>query len=138
MDVISKYWTPDTVILANQLLPSVLVGKSKQEIMVYLDNDEIIRSLLNQFSNETYKSLIYKQQGRNFNCFQIKWENVGGINHLCFKEMTQLNYLLYTAPNPEELSDFCFAVLYVVKRNLKGYLQQTLQSQGLDFCDPKN
>jgi hypothetical protein len=136
MDVIPKYWTPETVVLANNLLPTVLVGKTNKEIMEYLDGDEVLRSKLNQFSNQTYKALIARQQGRNFGCFQVDWENVGGITHLCFKEMWQLNYLLYVPEDSWELSQFIFAVLYVVKRNLNGYLKQTLVSQGLDFCKP--
>ena len=136
MDVIPKYWTPDTVLLADNLLPTVLVGKTNAEIAVYLDGDEVLRSQLNQFSNLTYKALIARQQGRNFGCFQVYWENVGGIKHICFKEMWQLNYLLYVPEDSWELSQFVFAVLYVVKRNLNGYLKQTMVSQGLDFCNP--
>lgn len=138
MDVIPQYWTPETVALADKLLPTVLVGKSNLEIAEYLDNDEVLRSLLNQFSNMTYKATIARQQGRDFGCFQVYWENVGGIKHICFKEMWQLNYLLYVPPNSWELSQFVYAVLYVVQRNLNGYLKQTMVSQGLNYCDPIN
>jgi len=52
------------------------------------------------------------------------------------RNMSNLNYLMFSN-GAEERSKFIFAVLHVVRVNLRGYLHQTLKSQGLTYC-PEN
>jgi hypothetical protein len=131
-----QYWNEETVKLADLLLPSELQGKNKAEIVQYLDNpiNQPLVDLLRQFCNQTYRAQIYRNRGLIYCCFQVKWKNVGDITNIDPRNMWNLNYLMFTIPNGAELSNFIFAVLYVVQWNLKGYLLQTLNSQGLSYC----
>lgn len=131
-----QYWNQETVDLANQLLPKILEGKTKKEIAeILMDpaNQDLVDKL-RQFCNQTYKAQIYRNRGREFCCFQVKWENVGNVTNVCPRNMWNLNYLMFVGPNGADASNFIFAVLYVVKWNLRGYLRQTLNSQGYAYC----
>lgn len=131
-----KYWNQETIDLANELLPKILEGKSKKEIAEILmdpTNQDLVDKL-RQFCNQTYKAQIYRNRGREYCCFQVKWDNVGNVKNICPRNMWNLNYLLFTDNKGPDVSNFIFAVLYVVKWNLKGYLRQTLNSQGYSYC----
>ena len=132
----SQYANQETIDLADNLLPVILEGYTRDEVIVILnmpENQKLV-DLLRQFCNQTYKAQIYRNNGGTYCCFQVKWENVGNIRNVDSRNMINLNYLLFTVPNSENLSMFIFAVLYVVKKNLRGYLRQTLNSQGLSYC----
>ena len=131
-----QYWNQETVDLADLLLPKILLNKTKEEIAAILEEpkNQPLVDQLRQFCNETYKAQIYRNRGRIYCCFQVKWENVGNVQNIGPREMWNLNYLMFTSKNPADSSNFIFAVLYVVKWNLRGYLRQTLTSQGYTFC----
>jgi photosystem II stability/assembly factor-like uncharacterized protein len=131
-----QYANQETIDLADDLLPTILEGYTKDEVIEILNNpdNQNLVDLLRQFCNQTYKAQIYRNNGQNYCCYQVKWENVGNIKNIDPRNMWNLNYLLFTVPNSGDLSMFIFAVLYVVKWNLKGYLRQTLNSQGLSYC----
>jgi hypothetical protein len=131
------YWNQETVDLADSLLPTVLNGKSKAEIVAYL-NDPANLSLvdrLKQFCNQTYNAQNYRNRGLTYCCYQVIWENVGNVRNIDPRNMWNLNYLMFTDPNAMNSSNFIFAVLYCVKQNLNNYLKQTLTSQGLSYCN---
>jgi hypothetical protein len=131
-----QYANQETINLANQLLPTILEGKTKLEIVEILEDPENqnLVDLLRQFCNQTYKAQIYRNNGGTYCCYQVKWENIGKIRNIDPRNMWNLNYLLFTTPDSANLSMFIFAVLYVVKWNLRGYLRQTLNSQGYSYC----
>ena len=131
-----QYVNQQTIDLANDLLPTILKGKTKFEIAQILEKPENqnLVDLLRQFCNETYKAQIYRNNDINYCCYQVKWDSVGNIRNIEPRNMWNLNYLLFTVPNSGNLSMFIFAVLYVVKWNLSGYLRQTLNSQGYTYC----
>ena len=131
----SRYWDQDTVNLADDLLPTILSGKSEREIMIILDNpvNQPLVDILRSFCNQTYKIQININRSLNVCCYNVGWENVGNILLVDPRNMSNLNYLMFSNGAAEK-SKFIFAVLYVVKVNLRGYLQQTLQSQGLKYC----
>lgn len=133
------YANAQTVLLADQLLPLVLVGKTKAQIVEYLTTleppNQLLVDQLRQFCNYTYRYQINRNRGLNTLCnYQILWENVGSIPSIDPRNMWNMNYLLFTIPDSGDLSNFIFAVLYVVKWNLNNYLDQTLLSQGLSYC----
>ena len=131
-----QYANEETIILANDLLPVILEGYTKDEVVEILNKPENqnLVDLLRQFCNQTYKAQIYRNNGGTYCCYQVKWDNVGKIRNIDPRNMWNLNYLLFTTPNSSNLSMFIFAVLYVVKWNLRGYLRQTLNSQGYSYC----
>ena len=131
-----QYANQGTIDLANELVPTILEGKTKLEIVEILEDPENqnLVDLLRQFCNQTYKAQIYRNNGGTYCCYQVKWENVGKIRNIDPRNMWNLNYLLFTTPDSANLSMFIFAVLYVVKWNIRGYLRQTLNSQGLSYC----
>ena len=131
-----QYANEETIILANDLLPVILEGYTKDEVIEILNKPENqnLVDLLRQFCNQTYKAQIYRNNGGTYCCYQVKWENVGKIRNIDSRNMWNLNYLLFTTPDSANLSMFVFAVLYVVKWNLRGYLRQTLNSQGYSYC----
>jgi hypothetical protein len=131
-----QYANQQTIDLANELLPTILEGKTKLEVVEILENPENqnLVDLLRQFCNQTYKAQIYRNNGITYCCFQVKWNSVGNIKNIDPRNMWNLNYLLFTTPDSANLSMFIFAVLYVVKWNLRGYLRQTLNSQGSSYC----
>jgi len=133
------YANAQTVLLADQLLPLVLVGKTKAQIVEYLTTleppNQLLVDQLRQFCNYTYRYQINRNRGLNTLCnYQILWQNVGSISSIDPRNMWNMNYLLFTIPDSGDLSNFIFAVLYVVKWNLNNYLDQTLLSQGLSYC----
>ncbi len=130
------YWNQETIDLADKLLPKALEGKTKPEIIAYLDdpnNLELVNKL-KQFCNQTYYAMNYRQNNIIFCCYQVIWESVGNVRNIDTRNMWNLNYLLFTDPNSWNSSDFIFAVLYCVQTNLRNYLRQTLTSQGLSYC----
>ena len=131
-----QYANEETIILANDLLPVILEGYTKDEVVEILNKPENqnLVDLLRQFCNQTYKAQIYRNNGGTYCCYQVKWDNVGKIRNIDPRNMWNLNYLLFTTPNSSNLSMFIFAVLYVLKWNLRGYLRQTLNSQGYSYC----
>ena len=131
-----QYANEETIILANDLLPVILEGYTKDEVVEILNKPENqnLVDLLRQFCNQTYKAQIYRNNGGTYCCYQVKWDNVGKIRNIDPRNMWNLNYLLFTTPNSSNLSMFIFAVLYVVKWNLRGYLRQTLNPQGYSYC----
>jgi hypothetical protein len=131
-----QYANEETIILANDLLPVILEGYTKEEVVEILNKPENqnLVDLLRQFCNQTYKAQIYRNNGGTYCCYQVKWDNVGKIRNIDPRNMWNLNYLLFTTPDSANLSMFIFAVLYVVKWNLRGYLRQTLNSQGSSYC----
>jgi hypothetical protein len=132
-----QYANQQTIDLANDLLPTILKGKTKLEIAVILEKPENqnLVDLLRQFCNETYKAQIYRNNDITYCCFQVKWDSVGKIRNIEPRNMWNLNYLLFTTPDSANLSRFIFTVLYVVKWNLRGYLRQTLNEQGYAYCE---
>ena len=131
-----QYWNQETVDLADNLLPTELVGKTYEQIMLYLDDpgNLYLVDILKQFCNQTYKAQIYRNRGLMYGCYQVLWNSVGDIKQIDPRNMWNLNYLLFTDPMAATSSNFIFAVLYCVKQNLKNFLRQTLTSQGLDYC----
>ncbi len=131
----SRYWNQQTVDLADDLLPMILAGKTDDEIVVILDDpvNQHLVDILRSFCNQTYRIQINVNRGLNVCCYIVKWENVGGVNLVDPRNMSNLNYLMFSNGG-EERSKFIFAVLHVVRMNLRGYLQQTLNSQGLTYC----
>jgi len=131
-----QYANQETIDFADKLLPTILEGKTKLEVVEILDNPENqnLVDLLRQFCNQTYKAQIYRNNGIIYCCYQVKWDSVGKIRNIDPRNMWNLNYLLFTTPDSANLSMFIFAVLYVVKWNLRGFLRQTLNSQGSSYC----
>lgn len=131
----SRYWDQDTVNLADDLLPIILFEKSEAEIAIILDNpiNQPLVDILRSFCNQTYKIQININRGLNVCCYNVVWENVGNIVLVDPRNMSNLNYLMFSNEAYKK-SKFIFAVLYVVKVNLKGYLQQTLNAQGFEYC----
>jgi hypothetical protein len=132
-----QYANQETIELANELLPTILKGKTKLEIALILEKPENqnLVDLLRQFCNQTYKAQIYRNNDITYCCYQVKWDSVGNIRNIEPRNMWNLNYLLFTTPDSANLSKFIFAVLYVVKWNLRGYLRQTLNAQGYAYCE---
>jgi len=131
-----KYANTETVVLADLLLPTILAGKTKPEIVAILTDpvNQNLVDLLRQFCNQTYWAQITRNRGLTYCCYTVLWDNVGKIPFILPRSMWNLNYLLFTVPNSENLSNFIFAVLYVVKWNLNNYFIQGMQSQGLSVC----
>ena len=131
-----QYANQQTIDLANDLLPTILKGKTKFEIAQILEKPENqnLVDLLRQFCNETYKAQIYRNNDITYCCYQVKWDNVGKIRNIEPRNMWNLNYLLFTTPDSFNLSMFIFAVIYVVKWNLKGYERQGLNTSGASYC----
>ena len=138
MSLPSRYWNQSTVDLADDLLPTILAGKTEGEIVVILDDpvNQHLVDTLRSFCNQTYRVQINVNRGLNVCCYSVGWENVGGVSLVDPRNMSNLNYLMFSSGG-EERSKFIFAVLYVVQVNLRGYLNQTLRSQGLTYC-PNN
>ena len=132
----SQYWNQETVDLANNLLPMLLKNKTKIEIALILDNpdNQNLVNILKQFCNQTYKAQIQRNRGLTFGYYQVLWDSVGNVRQIDVRNMCNLNYLLFTDVNAYNSSNFIFAVLYVVNVNLRNYLKQTLNSQGLSYC----
>lgn len=131
-----QYANKQTIELADCLLPTILKGKTKFEIAQILEKPENqnLVDLLRQFCNQTYKAQIYRNNEITYCCYLVKWDSVGKIRNIEPRNMWNLNYLLFTTPDSANLSMFIFAVLYVVKWNLRGYLRQTLNAQGSAYC----
>jgi len=129
-----QYYDQQTIELADRLLPVELEGKNKLEIALYLDNFLKLVDILKQFANQTYIAQIYRNRGLTYCCFQVLWESVGDVRNIDPRNMWNLNYLLFTAPNAINTSNFIFAVLYCINQNLRNYLRQTLTAQGLSYC----
>jgi hypothetical protein len=57
-----QYANQETIELANELLPTILKGKTKLEIALILEKPENqnLVDLLRQFCNQTYKAQIYR------------------------------------------------------------------------------
>ena len=138
MSLPSRYWNQSTVDLADDLLPTILAGKTEDEIVVILDDpvNQPLVDILRSFCNQTYRVQINVNRGLNVCCYSVGWENVGGVSLVDPRNMSNLNYLMFSS-GAEERSKFVFAVLHVVRVNLRGYLHQTLKSQGLTYC-PEN
>ena len=135
MSLPSRYWNQSTVDLADDLLPTILAGKTEEEIIVILDDpaNQPLVDILRSFCNQTYRVQINVNRGLNVCCYNVMWENLGGVHLIDPRNMSNLNYLMFSS-GAEERSKFIFAVLHVVRVNLRGYLQQTLNSQGLTYC----
>ena len=135
MSLPSRYWNQSTVDLADDLLPTILAGKTEEEIVIILDDpvNQPLVDTLRSFCNQTYRVQINVNRGLNVCCYNVIWENLGGIRLIDPRNMSNLNYLMFSSGG-EERSKFIFAVLHVVRVNLRGYLQQTLNSQGLTYC----
>ena len=135
MSLPSRYWNQSTVDLADDLLPTILAGKTDEEIIVILDDpaNQALVDILRSFCNQTYRLQINVNRGLNVCCYNVMWENLGGVRLIDPRNMSNLNYLTFSS-GAEERSKFIFAVLHVVRVNLRGYLQQTLNSQGLTYC----
>lgn len=132
-----SYANQGTIDLANALLPTILQGKNKAQIVAILTDpaNQGLVDLLRQFCNQTYRFQINRNRGLNtLCCCVIQWANVGNLRWVQARDMWNMNYLFFTYPGASDLSNFVFAVLYVVKWNLNNYLDQTLGSQGLTFC----
>jgi hypothetical protein len=131
-----QYANQETIVLADKLLPTILKCKSKFEIAQILEKPENqnLVDLLRQFCNQTYKAQIYRNNDITYCCYQVKWENVGNIRNIEPRNMWNLNYLLFTTPDSVNLSMFIFAVMYVIKWNLRGFLRQTLNTKGSSYC----
>jgi hypothetical protein len=138
MSLPSRYWNQLTVDLADDLLPTILAGKTDEEIIVILDDpaNQSLVDILRSFCNQTYRVQINVNRGLNVCCYNVMWENLGGVRLIDPRNMSNLNYLMFSS-GAEERSKFIFAVLHVVRMNLRGYLHQTLKSQGLTYC-PEN
>jgi hypothetical protein len=138
MSLPSRYWNQSTVDLADDLLPTILAGKTDEEIIVILDDpaNQSLVDILRSFCNQTYRVQINVNRGLNVCCYNVMWENLGGVRLIDPRNMSNLNYLTFSS-GAEERSKFIFAVLHVVRVNLRGYLHQTLKSQGLTYC-PEN
>ncbi len=135
MSLPSRYWNQSTVDLADDLLPTILAGKTDEEIIVILDDpaNQALVDILRSFCNQTYRVQINVNRGLNVCCYNVMWDNLGGVRLIDPRNMSNLNYLTFSS-GAEERSKFIFAVLHVVRVNLRGYLQQTLNSQGLTYC----
>ena len=135
MSLPSRYWNQSTVDLADDLLPTILAGKTEEEIIVILDDpaNQPLVDILRSFCNQTYRVQINVNRGVNVCWYNVMWENLGGIRLIDPRNMSNLNYLTFSS-GAEERSKFIFAVLHVVRVNLRGYLHQTLNSQGLTYC----
>ena len=138
MSLPSRYWNQSTVDLADDLLPTILAGKTEEDIVVILDDpiNQSLVDILRSFCNQTYRVQINVNRGLNVCCYSVGWANVGGVSLVDPRSMSNLNYLMFSS-GAEERSKFIFAVLHVVRVNLRGYLDQTLKSQGLTYC-PEN
>jgi len=135
MSLPSRYWNQQTVDLADDLLPTILAGETEEEIVVILDDpvNQPLVDILRSFCNQTYRVQINVNRGLNVCCYSVGWENVGAVSLVDPRNMSNLNYLIFSNGG-EERSKFVFSVLHVVRVNLRGYLHQTLNSQGLTYC----
>jgi len=68
-----QYANQETIDFADKLLPTILEGKTKLEVVEILDNPENqnLVDLLRQFCNQTYKAQIYRNNALTYCCYQV-------------------------------------------------------------------
>ena len=86
------------------LLPTILAGKTDEEIVVILDDpvNQPLVDILRSFCNQTYRIQINVNRGLNVCCYSVGWENVGAVSLVDPRNMSNLNYLIFSRGENEK------------------------------------
>ena len=140
---IKRYPTLDTYNFADNLLPSVLNGKTKDQIKEYLTGEtteeNTLRLMLNNFGIASRKARYSWENGLTYCYYNIPWK----IDDSKYKQVNQqnmmlLNLLLFTKDIRIKYNSFIYSVLISIELTNKLPFKKQMNSEGRIFCIPCN